>query len=550
MIKAQQSWVKHKDTPKYHEGDLVWLEGHHLRTNQPTAKLAPKRHGPFPIIQVMSPVNYQLKLPTQWSIHDVFHIDLLTPYRETDLHISNYLRPAPDLIDNEEEYKVKKILDSRQFSRRHKKQYLIKWKGYPDSDNEWVDKRDVHVPDTIREFENSNHAASSHIREGKIGEYPIIPTQPNHLAHSTMTNDVDNYYLGSPERIFGAELDTQLISPVEARELCAKKYIRPHIKDKNELIVPLTKEELVRVQEVFPDLEMTPVPAHALSPLLQSMSDPDGMGATLTHQAEVQELDRELWEAEGVLQVPPRVEGIASSDALEDQPAVEGRAVHQSRIQEKHRQSSLGSTAPADTSEEGGPWSHTTSLMDWYPAEHPFIWNTCDTDNPNETPYSLTTDRYPLYKKSYMLALMSRHTPVGFKANCRKHFIDFPIHQPSKTTTQQAHYTQAIMAPNPLVVALCKDTDKVYSKPLYASPVYKFNGKPVYSTDELDYLKADAQGCNMTNQLINRIGDLSLMAKVHQFRVIMAELERMEQVLAENEEACGQLATAKLGTIR
>ncbi len=62
----------------------------------------------------MSPVNYRLKLPTQWSIHDVFHIDLLTPYRETDLHGSNYSRLAPDLVDNEEEYEIKKILDSQQ----------------------------------------------------------------------------------------------------------------------------------------------------------------------------------------------------------------------------------------------------------------------------------------------------------------------------------------------------------------------------------------------------------------------------------------------------
>ncbi len=58
MIKAQQSWVKHKDTPKYREGDYMWLKGRHLRTNQPTAKLVPKRHSPFPIVQVMSPVNY------------------------------------------------------------------------------------------------------------------------------------------------------------------------------------------------------------------------------------------------------------------------------------------------------------------------------------------------------------------------------------------------------------------------------------------------------------------------------------------------------------
>ena len=74
---------------------------------QPTAKLAPKRHGPFKIIQVMSPVNYCLELPTQWSIHPVFHINLLTLYRETPTHGANYLRPPPDLIDGEEEYEVK-----------------------------------------------------------------------------------------------------------------------------------------------------------------------------------------------------------------------------------------------------------------------------------------------------------------------------------------------------------------------------------------------------------------------------------------------------------
>jgi hypothetical protein len=90
MIKAQQSWVKHRDMPKYKEGDLVWLEGKNLRINQPTAKLAPRQHGPFKIIQVMSAVNYRLELPTQWSIHPVFHIDLLTPYKETIMHGPNF----------------------------------------------------------------------------------------------------------------------------------------------------------------------------------------------------------------------------------------------------------------------------------------------------------------------------------------------------------------------------------------------------------------------------------------------------------------------------
>ena len=79
MTRAQQSWVKHRDTPKYAVGDCVWLDGRNLKTDQPTSKLAPRRHGPFTIAQVMSPISYRLELPHQWHIHPVFHIDLLTP---------------------------------------------------------------------------------------------------------------------------------------------------------------------------------------------------------------------------------------------------------------------------------------------------------------------------------------------------------------------------------------------------------------------------------------------------------------------------------------
>jgi hypothetical protein len=57
----------------------------------------------------MSAVNYRLELPTQWSIHPVFHIDLLTPYRETIMHGPNFTRPTPELIEGEEEYSVEKI---------------------------------------------------------------------------------------------------------------------------------------------------------------------------------------------------------------------------------------------------------------------------------------------------------------------------------------------------------------------------------------------------------------------------------------------------------
>ncbi len=164
----------------------------------------------------MSPVNYRLKLPTQWSIHDVFHIDLLTPYHKTTLHGLNYSRPPPDLVENQEEYEVEKILDSWHFGRRHKLQYLIKWKGYPDSDNEWVDKKNIHTDKAIREFENQNSAPDVHIRQGHSSKSSIpffsCTTTPLTCKLSSFMTNVNAYYLRSPEWIFGPKLESRLIT--------------------------------------------------------------------------------------------------------------------------------------------------------------------------------------------------------------------------------------------------------------------------------------------------------------------------------------------------
>src|ERR1700744_5972876 len=167
MIKVQKKWTKGKDQEqRYKIGDQVWLEGRNLRIDRPSVKLAPKRYGPFKIGKVLSPITYQLELPPQWKIHDVFHADLLTPYHETELHGPNFTRPPPDLIDGEEEYKVEEILQSRRFGRGCKVQYLVKWKGYPESENQWVDWDNLHADEVIADFKKKNPKAVSHIKAG------------------------------------------------------------------------------------------------------------------------------------------------------------------------------------------------------------------------------------------------------------------------------------------------------------------------------------------------------------------------------------------------
>ena len=133
----------------------------------------------------MSPINYCLELPTQWSIHPVFHIDLLTPYRETITHGANYQRPPPDLVDNAEEYEVKKILDSWLFGRRWRLQYLVKWKGYPDSENMWVDKDDIFADNKVWSFKESNPDARTHLR---ATHSTIMPHSPLASSRSSSTS--------------------------------------------------------------------------------------------------------------------------------------------------------------------------------------------------------------------------------------------------------------------------------------------------------------------------------------------------------------------------
>src|SRR6267142_2121312 len=141
---------------QYSIGDQVWLKGKHLSFSHQKTKLNPKRYGPFKIIKMISSVAYQLQLPPSWKIHPVFHASLLSPYHETPSHGPNFSRPPPDLIDGEAEYKVELIRSHRCHGHSRKLQYLIKWKGYPKSNNTWEDTDQIHVPNLIKLYHQNN----------------------------------------------------------------------------------------------------------------------------------------------------------------------------------------------------------------------------------------------------------------------------------------------------------------------------------------------------------------------------------------------------------
>jgi Chromo (CHRromatin Organisation MOdifier) domain len=133
-------------------GDLVWLEGVNLKLMCLKAKLDTKRYGPFPITREISPVVFQLALPPQWCIHNVFYVSLLTPYKETEEHGDNFAQPPLELIEGQEKYEVEQIINSRHMGRAKKLQYLLQWKGYSHAHDSWQDATEVHVPELVKEY--------------------------------------------------------------------------------------------------------------------------------------------------------------------------------------------------------------------------------------------------------------------------------------------------------------------------------------------------------------------------------------------------------------
>jgi hypothetical protein len=103
--------------------------------------------------------NYTLDLPTYLShIHNTFHVQLLTPYhQDTRWHRFDETTPDP-IIDShtgQPYYEIEKIIDVKKFRKSFK--FFVKWKGYDESHNSWVNFNEfINAPDILNDFHTQN----------------------------------------------------------------------------------------------------------------------------------------------------------------------------------------------------------------------------------------------------------------------------------------------------------------------------------------------------------------------------------------------------------
>ena len=105
---------KQKNPQGLKVGDNIWLESKNIYSNRLSKKLDQKKYGPFRISKNISQGAFQLKLPEEQMIYNVFNKDLLTRCKKPQFK-GQHMGPVPPsmIINEEEEYEVKEVWKHR-----------------------------------------------------------------------------------------------------------------------------------------------------------------------------------------------------------------------------------------------------------------------------------------------------------------------------------------------------------------------------------------------------------------------------------------------------
>jgi hypothetical protein len=491
----------------------------------------------------------------------VFHVDLLTPYIETDFHGPNYTRPPPDLIDGEEEYEVESILKSRRYGRGRKVQYLVKWKGYTDSDNEWVNWDDMHADEALKEFRRQQPQAPTHIRRA-VDEMESTTHQMSTDAFCTALPYAE---LEGPIPYDGPSIAATYNDP-DAGATVGSGY-SPAETRRHEAWVRAWKELNCQV----PSSWRTPSPTPPQSP-----TPPEYLDVRYSFKVQQNLIDPMFVlrstlarPSGGPSTIPLRSRSASphSSDDSFEAPSpqpfyitntIPATATNTIPIPIPYTKSISPIPVRPRTDDLGGVLDHTWGLRqnplgsgeDGKEAEA-VPSNTGAAEERGRVDADPDTVPGQESDTERLLQVSGTWTPApeGYTYNLGAQFVPMPIRGPDGRIWP-ARFTKVEFTDNPTVHGFRAGSPTPYSDHLYATPFFDLRQCPRYAVADVWFLSTRYPYRDEVDLGIKALGDLTVQAEVRRYRGHEYHLNRLQNELIELENRIGTRQMEKDQCIR